>query len=184
MDASSPIIRTLAPGEVRERVNELADVLIDCVEGGSSVGFMWPLARERAGDFWRRVADGADAGDRILLAAEDAGGSGRGPIIGTVQVILASYENQPHRADIAKMLVRRSARRRGLGERLMREAEAAALGAGRTLLVLDTVPGTPAERLYLRLGWTPVGIIPGFALMPDGSPCDTRFFYKQLETRP
>lgn len=177
------VIRRLPPGEARERIGELADVLIDCVEGGSSVGFMSPLSRARAEAFWLRVAEGAAAGDRVVLAAEETEADGRpARIIGTVQVLLAGYENQPHRGDIAKMLVRRSARRRGLGERLMRAAEAAALEAGRTLLVLDTVPGTPAERLYLRRGWTPVGVVPGFALMPDGGECDTRFFYKRLET--
>lgn len=178
---TSAVIRELAPPEVRGRIAGLADVLIDCVEGGSSVGFMLPLARKRAEAFWTHVADSAEAGERIVLIAEQPAPDGSREVLGTVQVIFASYDNQPHRADIAKMLVRRSARRQGLGERLLRAAEAAALRARRTLLVLDTVPGTPAERLYLRCGWTPVGIVPGFALMPDGRECDTRFFYKRLE---
>lgn len=152
-------------------------MLIDCVEGGASVSFMIPLTRERADAFWRRVADGVAAGDRLLLVAEAAG---KREILGTVQVAFAVPENQPHRGDVAKMLVRRSARRQGLGARLVRAAEEAALAAGRTLLVLDTVTGSEAERLYQRLGWTRVGVVPDYALWPDGRPCDTTFFYKRL----
>jgi GNAT superfamily N-acetyltransferase len=95
-------------------------------------------------------------------------------------VVLGLPENQPHRGDVAKMLVRRSARRQGLGARLMRAAADAACAAGRTLLVLDTVTGSDAERLYASLGWTRVGVIPGYALMPDGTPCDTTYFYRTL----
>jgi GNAT superfamily N-acetyltransferase len=109
-----------------------------------------------------------------LLAARDTNG-----IIGTVQVIFAQYENQPHRADVAKMLVHRSARRRGVGAALLTAAEHAALRAGRTLLVLDTASGD-AERLYAKLGWQRSGVIPDFALMPDGSRCDTTFFFRSL----
>jgi GNAT superfamily N-acetyltransferase len=103
-----------------------------------------------------------------------------GEIVGTVQVVFAVPENQPHRGDVAKMLVRRSARRQGLGARLMGVAEEAALAAGRTVLVLDTVTGSDAERLYQRLGWTRVGVVPDYALWPDGRLCDTTFFYKRL----
>jgi GNAT superfamily N-acetyltransferase len=156
---------------------ELSAVLIDCVEGGASVSFMAPLTRERADGFWGRVADGVEAGARILIVAEDLT---TGEIVGTVQLLLDLPENQPHRADVAKMLVRRSARRRGLGARLMRAAEDAARAAGRTLLVLDTVTGADAERLYQRLGWTKVGVVPGYALWPDGRPCDTTIFYRTL----
>lgn len=170
------LVRCLAPDEARRRVPELAGVLIDCVEGGASVSFMAPLTREKAERFWTRVAAEVAAGDRLLLAAEDR----EGTLLGTVQVILGLPENQPHRAEIAKMLVRRGARRMGLGAGLMRAAADAARGAGRTLLVLDTVTGSDAERLYERLGWTRVGVIPGFALMPDGAPCDATFFYLRL----
>ncbi len=170
-------VRCLTAGEALARAAELADVLVDCVEGGASVSFMAPLARDRAEAFWRGVADGVAAGDRVLLVAEDAEGGG---VLGTVQVVFAWPENQPHRADVAKMLVRRSARRRGVGARLMRAAEDAARAAGRTLLVLDTVTGSEAERLYARLGWTRVGVVPDYALMPDGRPCATTFFYKAL----
>ena len=172
------VVRRLEAAEATRRVPELAEVLIDCVEGGASVSFMAPMTAEKAGDFWRGVADGVAAGDRILLVAED-GESGR--IVGTVQVVFAWPENQPHRADVAKMLVMRSARRGGLGARLMRAAEEAARAAGRILLVLDTVTGSDAERLYERLGWVRVGVVPDYALWPDGRKCATTFFYRMLE---
>jgi GNAT superfamily N-acetyltransferase len=157
------------------QIDELAGVLIDCVEGGASVSFMHPLTRERAVAFWRRVANGVAAGERALLVAEDADG-----VCGTVQLVLDQPENQPHRADLSKMLVHRRARRQGLGAALMRAAEATARECGKTLLVLDAVTGGDAERLYQRLGWERVGVIPGYALMPRGEPCDTTVFYRNL----
>ena len=172
-------VRSLSPEEARARVGTLSDVLIDCVEGGASVSFMAPLSRERADAFWARVADGVAAGERILLVAEEP--STR-EIVGTVQVIFAWPENQPHRADVAKMLVKRSGRRRGVGAALVRAAEEAARAAGRTLLLLDTVTGSDAERMYARCGWTRVGEVPNYALMPNGTPCATTFFFKELET--
>ena len=156
----------------------LADILIDCVERGASVSFMHPLSRERAEAFWASVAESVARGERILLAAELDG-----EIVGTVQVVFAGEENQPHRADIAKMLVHGRARRRGIAERLMRAAEDAARATGRTVLLLDTVTGGDAERLYARIGWTRVGVIPNYALFPDGRPCATTFFYKALGPR-
>jgi GNAT superfamily N-acetyltransferase len=154
---------------------DLCEVLIDCVEGGASVSFMQPMARDRAERFWRRVGDDVAAGRRALLVAEDAQG-----VCGTVQLILDQPENQPHRADLAKMLVHRRARRQGLGEALMRAAEDAARDCGKTLLVLDAVTDGDAARLYERLGWVRVGDIPNYALMPDGRPCGTTYFYRQL----
>jgi len=155
----------------------LGDVLIDCVAGGASVGFMAPLTRERAATFWRRVARDVAAGARALLVAEDAQG-----VCGTVQLVLQQLENQPHRADLSKLLVHRRARRRGLGAALMRAAEATARDCGKTLLVLDTATDQ-AERLYHRLGWTRVGVIPGYALLPQGGLCDTTVYYRSLERR-
>ena len=175
--SESLIVRHLSGQDARERIGALSAILIDCVEGGASVGFVAPLTRERADRFWIKVAEGVAAGERMLLVAEDRAGS---EIVGTVQLVLGQPENQPHRADVAKMLVRRSARGRGVGAALLRAVEEAARADGRTLLVLDTVPGTAAERLYARGGWTPVGVIPGYALMPDGAPCDTTVFYKTL----
>jgi GNAT superfamily N-acetyltransferase len=157
------------------QIEGLAHVLIDCVEGGASVSFMHPLTRERAVAFWSRVARGVAAGERALLVAEDEQG-----LCGTVQLILDLPENQPHRADLAKMLVHRRARRRGLGAALMRAAEVTARECGKTLLVLDAVTGGDAARLYERLDWTRVGDIPSFALMPRGGFCSTTFYYREI----
>lgn len=158
-------------------VEGLADVLIDCVEGGASVSFMAPLPRDKAIAFWRGALDGASRGERIVLAAEDRR---TGRVVGTVQVVLTMPDNQPHRAEVAKLLVYRDARRRGLGAALMGAAEAAARASGRTLLVLDTATGGHAERLYERLGWQRCGVIPGFALLPHGGLCATTVFYREL----
>ena len=159
------------------KIGELADVLMDCVEGGASVSFMHPLTRDRAVQFWRRVGEEVAAGDRALLVAEDGQG-----ICGTVQLILAVPENQPHQADVAKMLVHRRARRVGLGAALMLAAEATARDCGRTLLVLDAVTGGDAARLYERLGWQRVGDIPDYALFPKGGLCATTFYYRDLRS--
>ena len=156
-------------------IDGLAAVLMDCVEGGASVGFMHPLTRDRAVAFWRRVAQGVAAGERALLVAEDSQG-----LCGTVQLVLDLPENQPHRADLSKMLVHRRARRQGLGAALMRAAEALALECGKTLLVLDAVTGGEAALLYERLGWVRVGAIPDYALMPEGGFCSTTVFYRNL----
>jgi GNAT superfamily N-acetyltransferase len=157
------------------QIDALASVTIDCVEGGASIGFMDPLTRDRAVAFWRRVADGVAGGERALLVAEDANG-----VCGTVQLILEMPENQPHRADLAKMQVHRRARRQGLGAALMRAAEQTARECGKTLLVLDAVTDGDAARLYARLGWVRVGDIPRFALMPNGGFCSTTFYYRDL----
>ena len=153
----------------------LADVLVDCVDGGASVSFMLPLTQQRARAFWQGLAEDVAQGHRLLFVARDASG-----IVGTVQVILSQPENQPHRADIAKMLVHRRGRRGGVGAALMRAAEDGARAAGKTLLVLDTATDSEAERLYARLGWTRVGVIPDYALWPQGGLCATTIFYRRL----
>ena len=153
----------------------LADVLVDCVEGGASVSFMLPLDRGRAEAYWLTTLESASRGERIVLVAEED----TGVVVGTVQVILTAPENQPHRGEIAKMLVHRRARRRGVAEALMRAAETAARDAGKSLLVLDT-SSADAERLYDRLGWQRVGVIPGYALWPAGGLVDTTVFFKLL----
>lgn len=170
----APVIRRLATlGE--DDIVRLATVLVDCVEGGASVGFMQPLTPARAAEFWRGLADEVASGARMLFVAAD-----RGDIVGTVQVIFARPENQPHRADIAKMLVHRRARGRGIGAALMWAAEEGARSAGRTVLVLDTATGSDAERLYARLGWSRVGVVPDYALWPQGGLCSTTFYYRRL----
>ena len=172
-------VRQLTPRETEAAIPDLARILVDCVEGGASVGFMLPLTLERAAGFWAGVAAGVAAGQRLLLMAESDGGEA----LGTVQVVLAQPENQPHRGDISKMLVRRSARGHGVGQALMRAAERAAIAHGKSLLVLDTASDA-AERLYAREGWVRVGTVPDFALLPEGPPCDTVFFYKRLAATP
>ena len=168
------VIRRL-PELLDAHIEQLAAVLIDCVEGGASVSFMHPLTRRKASDFWRRLAPDVADGRRLLLAAHDTTG-----IVGTVQVILDQPENQPHRADVAKMLVHRHSRRRGIGSALMRAAEESARSAGKTLLVLDTASGD-AERLYARLGWIRAGTVPDYALWPHGGLCSTSFYYRRLD---
>jgi GNAT superfamily N-acetyltransferase len=157
---------------------QLCDVLIDCVEGGASVSFMWPMTRDKAQEFWRGVAESLARRERAVVVAEDE----QGRIVGTAQAIWAGPENQPHRADVAKMLVHREARRRGIGAALLAAVERAAFVAGKTLLLLDTASGD-AERLYERGGWQRVGTVPRYALMPDGPFCSTVFYYKDLTVR-
>ena len=176
MSASEQIeIRRLAPGDLHEQLDRLAAVLFDCVAGGASVSYLAPFSQEQARGAFEDVAAEVEQGRRLLLAA-----FADGDLVGTVQVILALPPNQPHRAEIAKLLVRRSARRRGIAELLMERAEAEARAEGKTLLVLDAVTDGDAARLYERLGWTKVGVIPGYALYPDGRPCDTTVFWKAL----
>ena len=176
MSASPQIeIRRLDGADVLEHLDGLAAVLHDCVAGGASVSYMAPFSHADARAAFEVVAAEVEQGRRMVLAAFTDG-----DLVGTVQVILALPPNQPHRGEIAKLLVRRSARRRGIAQRLMEHAEAEARAEGKTLLVLDTVTGDDAERLYGRLGWTKVGVIPGYALYPDGRPCDTTVFWKAL----
>jgi GNAT superfamily N-acetyltransferase len=176
-DALSPIqVRRLGADELAEHLDALAEVLEDCVAGGASVSYMWPFSREQARAAFEGFAADAAEGRRLILAAFDGD-----RLVGTVQVNLALPPNQPHRGEIAKLLVHRSARGRGIAERLMEQAEAEARAEGKTLLVLDTVTGSTAERLYERLGWTRIGVVPDFALYPDGRPCDATIFWKKLE---
>jgi GNAT superfamily N-acetyltransferase len=164
-------------GQVDALVPALAEVLIDCVAGGASVGFMHPLSRRDAERFWAKVLDDVAAGERILLVAREPG-SGR--VVGTVQLVVGQMPNQPHRADVSKMLVHRDARRQGLGTALMRRIEQLAQDAHKTVLVLDTAVGGDAESLYERLDWESVGQIPDYALLPEGGFCATRIFYKRV----
>lgn len=157
------------------QIEALGELLVDCVEGGASVSFMLPLPRAKALAFWQDVAEAVARGERALMVAEDATG-----IVGTVQLVLDQPENQPHRADLVKMLVHRRARRRGLGAALMQEAERVARDCGKSLLVLDTA-SEDADRLYARLGWQRCGVVPGYALLPQGGLCATTYFYRVLD---
>ncbi len=156
-------------------IEELSSLLIDCVEGGASIGFLLPLTRARARAYWQSLGAEVTRSARLVLVAEQDSG----PLLGTLQLALEQPENKPHRADVAKMLVRRAARRRGIGAALLAAAERAAGAAGRTLLVLDTAT-EEAARLYARHGWQLCGSIPNYALRPDGTPCATRVYYKAL----
>lgn len=168
-------IRRLASSDVHEHLDALAGVLHDCVAGGASVGYLAPFSHEQARSAFEGFAAEVEHGRRLLLAA-----FADGELVGTVQVILALPPNQPHRSEITKLLVHRAARGRGIARLLMGRAEAEARAEGKTLLVLDAVTGDAAERLYERLGWTRVGVIPGYAFYPDGRPCDTTIFWKAL----
>ena len=175
MSASADIVSLTAP-VADGALAELADVLVDCVAGGASVSFMAPFSLGQALGFFSKVAGSVAAGDTVLLAAKLDG-----RIVGTVQLGLDTPPNQPHRADVKKMLVHRSVRGRGIGAALMVQIEEEARTRGRWLLVLDTVPGENGHRLYLRSGWQQTGIVPDYALFPDGRPCDTAIMWKRLE---
>jgi ribosomal protein S18 acetylase RimI-like enzyme len=176
MSAAEQIeIRRLGVAEVYAQLDGLAAVLVDCVEGGASVSYLAPFSHDQARSAFEAFASEVEQGRRLMLGAFM-----REELVGTVQVILAMPPNQPHRGEIAKLLVHRSARRRGIAQRLMEQAEVEARAEGKALLVLDTVTGDSAERLYERLGWTRVGVIPGYALYPDRRPCDTTVFWKAL----
>jgi GNAT superfamily N-acetyltransferase len=175
VSANVEIVSLRAP-VAHAALDQLADVLVDCVEGGASVSFMAPFPHASALAFFRKVAVSVGAGDTVLLAANLDG-----RIVGTVQLGLDTPPNQPHRADIKKMLVHRSARGRGIGAALMAAVEEEARRHGRWLLVLDTVPGENGHRLYLRAGWTQTGLVPDYAMFPDGRLCDTAIMWKRLD---
>ena len=168
-------VRRLEVTELRAQLDALAAVLHDCVAGGASVSYMAPFSQEQARSAFEGFAAEAEQGRRLIVAA-----FADGELVGTVQVILAVPPNQPHRGEIAKLLVHRSARRRGIAELLMERAEAEARAEGKSLLVLDAVTEGAAARLYARLGWTTVGVIPDYALYPDGRLCDTTVFWKKI----
>ena len=168
-------IRRVDPDDAPALAEPLASLLIECVDGGASVGFMAPLSQARALEFWRGVLASVQRGERILLVAQQGE-----RIVGTVQLITALPDNQPHRGDVAKMLVATSVRRGGIARRLLLAAEDAARAAGKHVLVLDAVTDGPAARLYASAGWQRVGEIPKFALMPDGPFCSTTYFHRQL----
>ena len=175
MSAKAEIVALDAP-VADAALEQLAAVLVDCVEGGASVNFMSPFSQDQALAFFRKVAGSVAAGDTVLLAARlDS------KIVGSVQLGLDTPPNQPHRADIKKMLVHRAARGRGIGADLMAEVEEEARRRGRWLLVLDTVPGENGHRLYFRAGWTQTGLVPDYALFPDGRLCDTAIMWKRLD---
>jgi GNAT superfamily N-acetyltransferase len=173
---SGPIdVRRLEGDALTDALDGLARVLGDCVAGGASVSYMWPFSHEDARAAFEGFAADAARGNRLVIAAFDGD-----EVVGTVQVLLSLPPNQPHRGEIAKLLVRRDARRRGVARLLMERAEHEARAEGKNLLVLDTVTGSDAERLYTRLGWSRVGSIPRYALYPDGRECASTYFWKDI----
>lgn len=168
-------VRVLDASAAASAVLPLADILVACVAGGAAVSFLPPLGRDDARAFWQRAATAVATGRRLLVA-----GWVDGVLAGTVTVDIDMPPNQPHRAEVQKLLVHPIARRRGLGRALMQAAADAAAGAGRSLLTLDTKAGDPGESLYRAQGFTECGRIPGFALNPDGTAHDTILFYKHL----
>lgn len=169
-------IEKVTPDRLMAALDYFVALLQDVVAGGASVGFLPPLGAEEARAYWQQVAAAVESGGRVLLAAVEDGRP-----LGTVQLDLARMPNGRHRAEVIKLLVHRSARRRGIGRALMLEAEHQARAAGRTLLVLDTRVGDAAEQLYLRLGYCRAGVIPRYARGASGSLEDTVFFYRELE---
>ncbi|TDQ81400.1 acetyltransferase (GNAT) family protein [Dongia mobilis] len=170
------VIRLLRSDEAPAYRDALIDLLVDAVEGGASVNFVWPMTREKSARWWDRALGDIATGERRIFVAERNGG-----VDGTVQLILAPQENQPHRADIAKMLVHRRARRQGLGKALLDAAESHAREIGRTLLTLDTESGSDGERFYARMGWIKFGEVPSYARHADDPvPVPASFFYKVL----
>lgn len=169
-------ISRLSPQAILSRLDELNDVLIGCVEDGASVSFMSSLNHEKASRFWQQMAHDVASDSRILLVCEDE----QQQISGTVQLITGQPENQPHRADVAKLLVHPRARRQGIARLLMDHLEQVARDEGKWLLVLDTATGSGAETFYRQAGWQCCGTIPDYALMPDGALCGTTVFYKHL----
>jgi len=173
MELTDMIERLTVPASDSD-LRDLARLLVDAVESGAAVSFMAPLTLERAEEWWRSTLSTAHDG-AIFLVARDAEG-----ITGTVQLHPAWAPNQPHRAEITKLLVHRRARRGGLGRRLMQTIEAEARRAGFSLLTLDAKRGEAAEQLYRRIGWIAAGTIPGYALDPDGTPHDAVIFYRHM----
>ena len=162
--------------EARRRLPELTELLVDAVDGGGGNGFLRPLAPSDASAYWEGRIGDIESGRSILVGSLASDGA----LLGIVVVDLAGQQNGQHRAEVTKLMVHSSARRQGLGARLIAEAEDVARARGRWLLVLDTVPGSDAERLYRRHGWIEVGVIPDFACLPDGDPAPTVVFYKRL----
>lgn len=169
------MIEVLNPQRIPSLTDRLGEILSACVEGGASVSFLKPFPPSEAKAYYDKLLPGFNSGSRLLIGAFN-----EGQLLGSVQLVLDLPPNQPHRAEVAKLLVAPEARGQGIAEQLMRQLEVEAAKRGKTLLVLDTVPGMPADRLYRRLGYTALGEIPNFALMPDGAPCATVIFYKQL----
>lgn len=169
------MIQILTAEDMTSWLDDLCEVLSDCINGGASLGFMLPFEPKDAMLYWRDVQSHVALGQTLIAVAKRDG-----KVVGTVQVGLAQKPNQPHRGDVMKLLVHRAARGLGLSRKLMTCVEAEAARLGRSLLVLDTATGSEAEAIYPRLGWQKVGVVPDYALWPQGGFCDTTIFYKRI----
>jgi len=170
------MIRALDASEAEARIDELADILVDAVAHGASVNFMAGFSRDQGRAFWRSQLAGVAAGDRLLFVGDNGA-----KLVATAVLGFAPQPNAPHRAEIGKMLVHSSVRRRGVGRRILAAAEDAARSAGRTLLLLDTQSGSAGDLLYRSCGWIEYGRVPGHAFTPDGRLDETTMFYKILD---
>ncbi len=170
-------LRLLDHVRLKAALPDFSKLLTACVEAGASIGFMSPFSEDQARDFWTGIADQLAQGGRLIWSARDGES---GPLLGTVQLIVGLPDNQPHRGDVAKLMVSPDARRRGVADALMAALETHARAVGLRTLVLDTVTGSPASALYSKRDWVEVGPVPDYALFPDGTPCSTTFFYKSL----
>lgn len=169
-------IEVVDPEDYDDAVPGLAALLVDAVRGGASVNFLADVTKDQAADWWRKRSDGIDDGSiTLFVAIEDDG-----RIVGSTLLLRSTNPNSPHRAEIAKVLVHRRARRRGVGTALMAAAEAQAGAEGRWMLILDTVTDSPAAAFYEALGWVPVGVIPDYALDTAGVPEAATYYYKDL----
>jgi GNAT superfamily N-acetyltransferase len=173
--AAELTIRLLGAADVEARCRDLAALLVDAIEGGASVGFVWPIDDAQVDAFWRGIAADVAAGTCDVIVAERGG-----EIVGSIQLARSWKPNQAHRADVQKLLVARRERRKGIGRCLMDAVEARALETGRWLLTLDTRTGSEADSLYRRLGWIDIGTIPDYASDPDGTFAACTFFYRRL----
>jgi GNAT superfamily N-acetyltransferase len=169
------VVRELDIDGYRQAIPELAGLVVDAVAHGASINFTSAVTPELAATWWEARVDEVASG-RItpFVAVEDEG------IIGSTLLIRSLNQNSPHRAEIGKVIVRSTARRRGIARTLMQAAEDRARADGRWLLVLDTVTGSPADALYRSLGWQETGTVPNYALLPDGQPWAATFFWKDL----
>ncbi len=172
-------LRPIDAATARALLPALSELLVDAVASGAGVNFMAGFTLQEASAYWLRQIEGLASGDRVWIVAEEGG-----RIVGTVMCVFAPQPNQPFRADVAKMLVLSTHRKRGIGAALLSGIEAEALKAGKSLLILDTTASSAADRLYRRLGWTPFGTAPGYAYAPDGRLDDATFFYKQIAPTP
>lgn len=168
----------LDAAQLLDRLEGLADLLVDTVDGGASVGFLAPLDRAEAAAWWKERAADVAAGQLAVWAAHDGDRGHR--VVGTVSLAFPDKPNSRHRAELVKLMVHRDARGQGLGRALLATAEEAAAAAGVTLLHLDTETDSPAEHLYRTAGWTRAGVIPDYAASPAGVLRPTTLYYKHV----